>query len=334
MPAEASDFQKVYLSTDAAPERERVALLCDLYGPVVTRLDMQPVPGAPLRFDMVGRVAPDLAIADCTGSSIRTRRTPKLIADGDDGVCLAISPVAGHQTIHLGREWLSEAGTGVLFSLSDPLECITCEGLSRVYNITVPRKVLAPMVPALEDRFMRPIPRETEALKLLTRYIEVLLRQDQELVAPELRRAAITHVHDLLAVSLGASRDIAEIANGRGLRAARLEAIKADILRTLGDPALSLTDLAARHRITPRYVQALFEPEGMTFSRFLLSQRLACVHRMLRDPAQAGRSISAIAYDAGFGDLSHFNRDFRRHYGATPSDVRAASPSPLRPTAG
>ena len=27
----------------------------------------------------------------------------------------------------------------------------------------------------------------------------------------------------------------------------------------------------------------------------------------------------------GFGDLSHFNRVFRRRYGATPSDVRAAS---------
>jgi hypothetical protein len=114
------------------------------------------------------------------------------------------------------------------------------------------------MVPGLEDRFMRPIPRETEALVLLTRYIEVLLRPEQTFAAPELRRPAATHVYDLLALSLGASRDIADIAGGRGLRAGRLYAIKADILRALGDPRLSLTALAARHRIT-RYVQALFE---------------------------------------------------------------------------
>ena len=46
---------------------------------------------------------------------------------------------------------------------------------------------------------------------------------------------------------------------------------------------------------------------------------------MLSDPRLAERTISAIAYDAGFGDLSHFNRAFHRRYGETPSDVRAGS---------
>ena len=48
-------------------------------------------------------------------------------------------------------------------------------------------------------------------------------------------------------------------------------------------------------------------------------------HRMLTDPRYVARSISAIAFEAGFGDLSYFNRTFRRRYGATPSDVRAAA---------
>jgi AraC-like DNA-binding protein len=89
-----------------------------------------------------------------------------------------------------------------------------------------------------------------------------------------------------------------------------------------------LTALAARHCVTPRYVQTLFEGEGTTFSQFLRGERLARVHRMLRDPRHAGHSISGIAYDAGFGDLSHFNRAFRRRYGATPSEMRAASHEP------
>jgi AraC-like DNA-binding protein len=43
---------------------------------------------------------------------------------------------------------------------------------------------------------------------------------------------------------------------------------------------------------------------------------------MLTDPRCSERTVSSIAFDAGFGDLSYFNRAFRRRYGATPSDIR------------
>src|SRR5262249_37756430 len=129
--------------------------------------------------------------------------------------------------------------------------------------------------------------------------------------------------HDLMALTLGASRDAAEVTGGGGLRAARLSAIKSDIVNSFSEPELSLTQIAARHRVTPRYVQALFELEGATFSSFVLELRLAYCPCMLRDPMRAAKSISCIVYEAGFGDLSHFNRAFRRRFGATPSDVRA-----------
>lgn len=57
----------------------------------------------------------------------------------------------------------------------------------------------------------------------------------------------------------------------------------------------------------------------------MMTQRLARAHRMLGDPRHARRSITAIAYEAGFNDLSYFNRAFRRRYDATPSDVWAAA---------
>jgi AraC-like DNA-binding protein len=71
-----------------------------------------------------------------------------------------------------------------------------------------------------------------------------------------------------------------------------------------------------------RYVQRLFETEGVTFTDFVLDARLAQAHRMLTNDRFANLKISAVACEAGFGDPSYFNRTFRRRYGATPSEVR------------
>jgi AraC-like DNA-binding protein len=72
--------------------------------------------------------------------------------------------------------------------------------------------------------------------------------------------------------------------------------------------------------MTSRYVHKLFANEGLTFSSFVLGQRLARAHRMLSDPRRADRTIGAVAFDIDFGDLSYFNRTFRRQYGATPTN--------------
>jgi AraC-like DNA-binding protein len=63
-------------------------------------------------------------------------------------------------------------------------------------------------------------------------------------------------------------------------------------------------------------------------SKFVLDARLCRVHRMLGDFRCAARTIGTLAFEAGFGDLSSFNHAFRRQYGATPSDVRAAARAP------
>ena len=85
--------------------------------------------------------------------------------------------------------------------------------------------------------------------------------------------------------------------------------------------------IAARHRLEPRWVQRLFEREGETFTEYVLAQRLVCAHRMLRSPLYGNQKISIIALNSGFGDLSYFNRTFRRRYGMAPSELRAAAMS-------
>jgi AraC-like DNA-binding protein len=132
-------------------------------------------------------------------------------------------------------------------------------------------------------------------------------------------------VHDLVAATIRASRDRRAIAEGRGIAAARLQAIMTDISAHLGDGDLSVVETARRHRVTPRYVHRLLENEGLTFSSFVLGQRLSRAHRLLSDPHHADRNISSVAFDVKFGDLSYFNRTFRQRYAATPREIRQSA---------
>ncbi len=189
------------------------------------------------------------------------------------------------------------------------------------FTLRVPRAMLQSIVADVDDSIMRLIPRNRSALGLLSRYAGWLLRVGASL-DPELLNLSMRHIQDMLALTLGAANDFKEIARTRGLRAARLKQAKAHIIEHSHRREISVGSVAAHLCVTPRYLQRLFEEDGTTFSEFLVTQRLAQAHRRLCESGSIHAAISTIAYDAGFGDLSYFNRRFRRLYGLTPREVR------------
>jgi AraC-like DNA-binding protein len=193
--------------------------------------------------------------------------------------------------------------------------------LGRSLTLRVPRATLESDVIGVDDRLMRPIPGDHGALKLLGYYTGWLLDAGASMDS-KLLNLSVRHVHDLLALAIGPTADFAETARTRGLRAARLKQAKSYIVAHSHQRDTSVATVAANLNVTPRYVQRLFEADGTTFSEFLMAQRLTRAHRMLCDPSFSHAAISTIAYDVGFGDLSYFNRRFRRLYGFTPRDVR------------
>jgi AraC-like DNA-binding protein len=160
-------------------------------------------------------------------------------------------------------------------------------------------------------------------LNLLRNYVDAVF-YDPALAMPEMRQLIVAQLCDLVAVTLGATRDATAVAEGRGVRAARLRAIKGDIEAHLAAGDLSPSVVAKRQQISDSYIRKLFEGEGTSFSQFVLARRLVRAHRMLTNRRWSDRSIAWIAFESGFGDLSYFNRTFKRFYGATPSDIRGA----------
>lgn len=309
-------------STRDVPERDRVAGWREFYGRSVLRADVTPLPGQELHADVTMQALPDLRIVSASLSAMRYERSHEFVADGNDDLSLVMPCAELGVMTQRGRD-VALNGGAFLMSAADAALMI-CPEPTSFLCLHMPRAALAPLVSNIDDAVMRSIPGNIEAVRLLVNYVIVVM-QGQLIAAPGLQHLTAAHIHDLVALAIGATRDGTALAEGRGLHAARLSAIKADINNHLGDTELTVTTVALRHRLSPRHIQRLFAGEGTTFSDFVLNQRIARAHRHLNDPRHGHLSISAIAFDVGFGDLSYFNRTFRRRYGASPSEIRAAS---------
>jgi AraC-like DNA-binding protein len=112
------------------------------------------------------------------------------------------------------------------------------------------------------------------------------------------------------------------------VKAARLRAILTEVARRFSDPDFDLDNVAGALGLSRRYVQQLLEETGKSFTEHLVERRLERAFAMLTDRRCLHLAIIDIAFAAGFGDVSHFNRMFRRRFGETPSGVRAAAIAP------
>jgi AraC-like DNA-binding protein len=202
---------------------------------------------------------------------------------------------------HVGESRLSEGG--------------------RYTALRMPRRDLMAIYKNIEDKLARPLEGSAALKSFIGGYYglcagtapafdlstqHMMARQMMELVA-------------LIAETGGEARS--QI-SGNDLGAARLQLIQTQMLENLHDCGLTVTSVARRARLSPRQLQRLFEQAGATFSEFLLEQRLLFAHRCLSAVGTRREKISTIALNAGFNDLSYFNRSFRKRFSMTPSELR------------
>ncbi|SFP23361.1 helix-turn-helix domain-containing protein [Tranquillimonas alkanivorans] len=94
------------------------------------------------------------------------------------------------------------------------------------------------------------------------------------------------------------------------------------IERRCSEPDFGTADLAGELGVSPRTLQRHFSALGETVSERLLAVRLESARARLAAPATPGQSVSAIAYETGFNDLSYFYRAFRKRFGTSPGAAR------------
>ena len=86
---------------------------------------------------------------------------------------------------------------------------------------------------------------------------------------------------------------------------------------------LSLTDLSAKAGVSPSYFSTVFKKvTGMRLVSFINLKRLQIAKELLRTTEL---KVSAVSSDAGFNDLSHFNRVFKGELDMSPLRYRRLS---------
>ncbi|MDP2220134.1 MAG: AraC family transcriptional regulator [Hydrogenophaga sp.] len=109
-----------------------------------------------------------------------------------------------------------------------------------------------------------------------------------------------------------------------GEEVAALRLLKAEqfIAEHIADPLLDAKVVAKHVAMSVRHLNRVFEVHQCSVTQWIWRERLEMAHRQLVDPALMTRSISEIALGCGFSTQSHFAREFKSHYGLTPSQHR------------
>jgi AraC-like DNA-binding protein len=308
-------------STSSLPERDRVSRWREEFGRGLVQVDLEPLSSGerPFHQEATLLALPGVNIAVCSGSAARYDRTRALAAKGDGSIGLIINLEGNAAATQFDREVTLAPGDAIAVVPNEP-GVLTCTGQ---LGLVLPRSALATRVSDIEGAAMRLIPSECEPLRLLKRYL-TLVRNEMTLSIddPNLRQTVANHIHDLIALAIGSNRDTRHTGLS-AVAAVRLADALADIARNFTDPGLSLTILARRQGVSPRYLQRLFETSGISYTSRIQELRLLRASTLLAQSDLHPRRISDIAMEVGFADVSHFNRLFRSRFGETPTAARS-----------
>jgi AraC-like DNA-binding protein len=319
MPSDAPLGTMLNFSTSDLPSAHRVPFWLEVFARQVVHVEIELQSDKLLQADASALALPGVRLLWCDSSTPAIwNRTKGMLSDGDDDFTLLLSLEGAATRTQLGRDLDVRAGEAVGI-VQNETALLRYKDFKYV-AIILPHSALAPTTLDIEQSVHRVIDRNTPSLELLRSYV-ALLRKKVGLLDPDpyLQMLVAGHIRDLVALSVGATADGTRAAARGGVRAARLQAMKAAITES---PGVELAELARQQGVTPRYVQRLFAEDGTTFTDFVLEKKLACAKAMLVGASYADWTIGAIAYQVGFGDLSHFNRTFKRRFGKTPSEVR------------
>lgn len=188
-------------------------------------------------------------------------------------------------------------------------------------SLAIPRAQLEPLLVAPDDQHLRILSGTAPAVQILITHIQSLAS-----VASGLQMSLAVnmepHTLGLVAACLnaGAGHDL-ERASERDPRGAKMVA-RAVIEEKLSNPHLTPENVARLAGVSRSKLYALFADQGGV-AAYIRDQRVRRVSTMLSRSDTRGLPISELARQAGFDNVTGFNRAFKARYDMSPRDMRA-----------
>ena len=310
---------RLHISTKAMPERDRIPSMREFYGRLLMGIEIEAAPERAFSMELSTLLLPGIGIGTGRYSPLVARREKRFLSDGSPGILLA-----AHSH---GFDVVAESGAHARATqdtiLMAPLHVSSAwhyETTGDIRSIWVDANRIRTLLPSFDPHDIMLLPRSTPGLDLLFSYTRIL--ETSDMADPGTRELAARQLAELAALVLGKVRHSEDIGARASLRQARLAKARRDVLASFQRQDLTIHTLAARHGVSARYMQMLFEEGGETFTEFLHALRLDFAHARLIDPRYRHERIADIAFEAGFSELTAFNRQFRRRFGMTPSMAR------------
>jgi len=282
----------------------------------------QTVDASSPRFDavMYRTNVGDMRMALAISSGSRITRSSHQVALSREAFFLVHLQLAGTSVNRQdGREIELAEGDFALVDSTRPYQ-IAFEQSTSIMVLRIPQASMRRVIASPESVTLVPMSARAPANRLASRFLQDIWSALLGGMEPDPADRLCRPVLDVLANAYAAVP--AALAEGSSMAGALRVQIRSFIEDHLGNPDLSLTDIASAFGISSRYVHVLFQDDAETVSEYIQRRRLEEAARSLADPMRARVSIAAIAASHGFKSQAHFSRLFRARHGMTPREFR------------
>lgn len=186
--------------------------------------------------------------------------------------------------------------------------------------VQIPREMIQRCAPGFDRVAAEDLAKDNPAFPIVFNFIKQLYNHSTPL-SPAMATKLAENLADLLgSMVFGTMQHApATISDHKSMCILRVKNFVEEHLRS---PELNPTSVSEALKISTRYINQLLASEGASLGRYIWQQRLETIARELRDPALVNQSMSALAYDCGFNDMTHFSKAFSKKYGQSPSEYR------------